>query len=104
MDDIKGSFARVVAHISCTLESQIATSTIAADIETVERIAGSDPYWRPRLACARSMLAERKRTKARQVDTLREAAKKRYSAHLKDRSETQRQLAKLGGAAKKQKK
>ncbi|MDO8590229.1 MAG: hypothetical protein Q7R69_03070 [bacterium] len=100
------SIGRVIEFLACTLPVQVATSTVAADIAAVEldkQLATSD-FWRPRLACARRMLSERRRKETEFSASIREAAHKRYLAHRSERAEEQRRMAAGMGAGSKKKK
>lgn len=98
------SMDRVLAFIGGTLAPQVATSTIALDIAAVTRVADGDPYWRPRLICARRMLEQRRAAERQASVSCRADAEKRYLANRRARAEENRQRAKAGGSAKKQKK
>ena len=85
-------------------ESHVATRQLQEDIVLVTSFAASDDYWRPRLACARRLLEKKKCTEASYAQTCRAMAKRRYLANRAARAEENRERAKLGGSAKKQKK
>lgn len=101
------SIRRLHRFLACDPSLQAATSTVAADIAAVEAdvVLAATSFWRPRLACAKRMLAERQAAEQAASASCHEAAHKRYLARRKDRAEEQRRMAAgMGAGSKKQKK
>ncbi|MBI2054923.1 MAG: hypothetical protein HYT39_02375 [Candidatus Sungbacteria bacterium] len=101
MNDLNISIRRLHQFLAGTLPGQIATSTVAADIQLVSHELGYTDFWRPRLACARRMLANRQASERTASHSCEAARKKRQLKNRDRRAEENRQMAAGMGTGKK---
>ena len=101
MNDLNVSILRLNRFIACALPGQVASSTIAADIKFVSHELGYTDFWRPRLACARRMLAERQAAERTISLSCEATRRKRHLANRARRADENRLSAAGMGAGKK---
>lgn len=103
MNALNISIARLNRFMAGENLGSVASSTLACDIELVERELGYTEFWRPRLACARRMLAGRQAANHIASAACAADRKRRYEQNRRRRAEENRLMAAGMGAGTKKK-
>lgn len=94
---------RLMKFVEGTLPSTVATSTIATDLAEVRRCYGSESGFRQLIADAEQRLSKRRAADEAALDEVRRQARDRYQRNRRNRASENRERAKEGGSARKQK-
>jgi hypothetical protein len=97
------SLERIKKFVAGTLPQQVATSTVATDLEAVKRCYGGDFASQQLIADAEYQLRVRRAADEVALDSVRRQAQDRYVRNRKGRAAENRQRAERGGSQKKQK-